>query len=386
MDLRNRSLISNVDGGNVYEVSSGNVLAAYSYAESTKHCLDFHNKVRDTEGFFPSSDFEMESFTTAPFRISKSSGIFGFSQKFTDGVTARIPGHAPLYPDRDNPLRVDQNAYYTQQLLEKTNPFRHEFSIPVFAVELLELPAMFKLALGSFAGYVGGSYLNYRFGWLQFVDDIKTLASITKALESRLKEFESLRLRGGLRRTVKLDHLEANSLQTDVPLSSVYGVSVYGDCQNVQILDVWGSVRWYPTEEYSRSLSKLSNFNLAVNALFDLDVLDPETMWQASPFTWLVDYFEDIGGFLAANAGRAYVEPREICIMRRHVSKDQYQVTWITSTASSNGPGYHIRETKARDVCQRGNFPALPLSILTESHWKAVLALFLVLSGGKKTL
>lgn len=382
MELRNRSFQNHIPGGYIYAYeNSADVLATFEYAETTKKCMDFHKKTQREDGTLPPSDFEMETFTASPFFINKPKGVFCFSQKYTDGVCARLPSQTPLYPARDNPVRAEQNAYYTQSLLEKTNPFRPEFSIPVFAVELLELPSMFKLAASSFAGLIGGGYLNYRFGWLQFVSDIKTLAGITKALESRMKEFESLRLHGGLRRTVLLDRGAHSASATHVPLSTVYGVSVYGDCQNSQAIEVWGSVRWYPTEDYSRSLSKLSNFNLAVNAIFDLDVLDPETLWQASPFTWLVDYFEDIGGFLTANANRALVEPRDICIMRRHRSRDQYTVTELDERATVNGNGSHYRETKARDVWTRGNFPALPVSILTESHMKAVLALFLSFAG-----
>lgn len=385
MELRNRSLESHLPGGYVYAYENhSDVLSTYEYAETVKHCMDFHRKVRRADGTLPPSDLEAETLTCSPFFINKSLGVFCFSAKFTDGVVASIPGRGGLYAERDNPERGVQNAYYTQQLLERTNPFRSEFSVPVFIRELLDLPGLFKLAASTFAGIVGSGYLNYKFGWAQFNRDIKTLASITKTLESRLKEFESLRLKGGLRRTVRLQHLTSTNSQDDVPLSTVYGVSVYGSRQNFQILDVWGSCRWRPTEDYSRSLERLSNFNLAMDSVFDITDIDAETLWQMSPFTWLADYFEDISGFLAANSGRAFVEPYDICIMRRHVSKDQYQVTWINDDrANVSGSGYHIRDTKARDVTQRGNFPALPIEILNESQWKNVLALFLSFAKAK---
>lgn len=380
MEQRTRSRASTISGGKVYAYEDTSwVLAEYSYDESYATITDWFKKERRFfDGLLPPSDLELESHTVVPFLIHKPTGVFCFQNKYTDGVAARIPGRSPLYAERENPYRASENDYYTQLLLARTNPTRAVFSVPVFIKELVELPFLFRLAAQSFSGIVGKGYLNYKFGWAQFYRDVRTLAGILKALEQRVKEFQSLSQRGGLRRRIRLDRRAYEGpVQTGVPLSTVYGVTCLGESVNYQAMDIYGSCRWRPRLGILGNLEKLTTFNDAARFYFDLDEMDAETMWQMIPFSWLCDYFTEISDFLAANTGRMYVEPFDICIMRHHVSKDQYQVTSITDTATATGGGYHIRETKSRDVWTEGAFPAAPLELLTGNEWKTILALFL---------
>lgn len=376
METRIREANSVVSGGFVYAYEdTGYVLSEYSYPETAKTMMDVHKKEVREDGSLPPSALEIDTRTCVPFRIHKSQGVFCFSDVITTAIPWTLPGRT-LYAERDNDVRYAQNDFLTQQLLAATNPFREEFSVPVFIKELVELPLLFKLAAESFIGFVGKGYLNYKFGWSQFYRDVKTLANILVVLERRIKELESLNKKGGLRRRIDLRVTSETSEAHDVPLSTVYGVSIYGTRIHREHLTYSGSVRWRPIGDFSVALSKLSTFNKAVSIIFDLEEMDAATLWNILPWSWLVDYFTEMSTFLHANLGRCLVEPYDICIMRHHRARDQYQVTEQDERVTVTGGGYHYRETKSRDVWHRNDFPAMPTQLLSFSEWKTILALF----------
>lgn len=381
---RVRDMQTTVSGGTVTHSPTGDLLSAYSYAEDIKVTNDFWQKECREDGTLPPSDLTIDHRTIVTHTLNGSNGTFRFNGVATS-EGSYIPGLSPPLIVKGNPLRTEENEYYVQELLSNTNPFRADFSVPVYVKELLELPAMFKLVGESLFSLVGGSYLNYRFGWVPFAQDIRTLSTITKAIEARVREFQSLLKHGGLRRNLRLDVRVHSDSQTNVAIWSPWGVSVKADQKIDRQMKVWGSVRWKPVPGLEKDLEKLATFNRAARVVLDLNPeIDPLTAWQLLPFSWLADYFTGISSFLGANAGRAIVEPHDICIMRQVTSVDTYQVTSVTAPYTVSGSGKHTRLRKERDVCTRGDFPTPPIGLLSESQWKIVLALFLSL-GEKLT-
>jgi hypothetical protein len=86
---------------------------------------------------------------------------------------------------------------------------------------------------------------------------------------------------------------------------------------------VWGSVTWRPKRDKLLEVQALTDFNSAVKQVLDLEAPDPDTVWEAIPFSWLVDYFINIGEVLKAVESSDLVIPTDICIMReRHITTD----------------------------------------------------------------
>lgn len=284
------------------------------------------------------------------------------------------------YPWRGSGTRDSENAFFVNQLLAKTHPFRSEYSVPVSMVELLDIPSMASIIAKSFAGLLGSSYLSYRFGFPQFVQDIQTLSGITKALESRVKEYSSLNRHGGLRRNVKLG--EATYRDTGrQTIWSTWGHFVTADVTSSRKYIVRGSVRWRWKDGADISLTKLEAFNEAVKALFDIGELDATTMWNALPWSWLVDYFVDISSWLQANENHSWVEPYDISIIRRFKSKTE--IDNLAYEVGYGEKGHITGSIYSRDSNLNTTLvPAARYSFLTKTQYLTMLALLGKFRGG----
>lgn len=294
------------------------------------------------------------------------------------------PTIGSYYAARGTSQRNAENAAYVVKLLASTHPFRPEYSVPTALAELLDIGSLFKITAKSFSELAGTSYLYYRFGIVQFVQDIKTLSSITKALESRIKEFDSLSKQGGTRRNIKLDGLgQSGKYASDETIFSTYGATVRADKSYYNYYEVRGSVRWRWKNGVTVNLSKLEAFNLAVLKVFDLGELDAATIWNSIPWTWLADYFIDIGNFLQSIGDDNLVEPYDICITRRCKSTNTFYVSYKSSWIRTYGNGKYTIELTSRDADLV--IPALPplrYGLISKTQYLTLLALYGKFRGG----
>lgn len=217
------------------------------------------------------------------------------------------------------------NSEAVAMTLANSNPFRYTISIPVMILELVDATSLLKVAARSFAGLFGGAYLNWRFGYMTMLQDIKTLATITKAIEARVHEFNDLISKGGSRRRVFLSRRSTSqSWRTDM-ISNSYG-SWGGPVKANYRTKVWGSVHWRPKRDKLLEVQALTDFNSAVQHVLDLDSPDPSTVWEAIPFSWLIDYFINLGDVLKAVENTDLVVPSDLCIMRER--RIEYTSEW----------------------------------------------------------
>jgi hypothetical protein len=223
--------------------------------------------------------------------------------------------------------------------------------------ELAEVVTLFQIRAKTLAALPGSLYLNYKFGWEQFYRDLFQLAKISKEVERRILEFNSLVQQGGLRRKVKLgtfrkDHwLDSGAIGTD------YYVGIYGTWQTHHTSKVWGSVRWRPKDSKpgSNPISPdpIIRANQALLAVLDQGSIDPHTVWNLVPFSWLVDYFTSVSDAMLAVQDSEKVEPYDICIMRHRTSHKNIRAYQYNPGPHDNfnvGNGGCSKITKLRTV------------------------------------
>lgn len=384
MKLRNRSNTRQSLAGYWYTPSDPDVRTWRVLDFESKTMTDFTEKKRRKDGTLPPSNLVLSITERLPLYMERQGGTstFQYASLAVDVRNRTLAHDARYYRPPGSQARILENNYYTQELLARTNPFRPEFSVPIAIKELMDVSSMFKIAAKTLTQYIGGNYLNYKFGWLAFVDDIRTLANLHKAISSRVREFQSLSEHGGLRRTVKnLDTFNGSWVVSNSVYNSTLGSTIRGDDTHNTVIRIYGSCRWRPTTDFSKHLSELDKGMLALQAVLDLHELDGQTAWGLIPFSWLVDYFMNFSSFLEGTLGSALVEPYDICIMRYCKTTMNQRVTTKPQTVSLSGSGYYTMINKERDVWTKGTFPVVRSSLLSSGQLLTLAALLAKLRG-----
>lgn len=377
MEERYRERSTSAISGKIYERSNpGGSVAIGTYSPFSETTRDFWKKEVRKDSSLPPSDFRNYEWSRSPIEFTFAGGIIRATQYPVDGKTGdSVVGFNSLRPDFGTPARQAQNNSLALELLTRTNPFREEYSVPVAIKELLDVASLFKLSAGSFAGFLGGSYLNYKFGWVQFVNDIKTLHSITTVIERRIKEFDSLTKKGGLRRCASLPGSLASSAYSPAQtVHSTWGFTVQANVTTQRSCKIHGTVRWRVKDGYLKSFEKLNAFNLAVSKVFDLGQLDSQTMWNLVPFSWLVDYFYDLNSYFGAQVGAGIVEPYDICIIRTLSSRIRHEPIPRSGYVHS-GIGQFSLDGVERDVVPVGSITLPSISLLNRNQILTLVAL-----------
>jgi hypothetical protein len=373
MEPRTRTQHRALPGGKVFALDSEGFeysVAELSYEELRRDTYDYYHKTKRDNGLLPPSYFWSETIERLPMIMSRPYGFFRLHNVAID--TAATPG-LPFMSDWSG-LQAE-NRNYARTLLARTNPFRTEFSVPVFTRELVDLATLFNFAAKTFAGLAGGNALNYKFGLLPFIDDVRKLHRITEAIERRMREISSLISRGGLRRKVQLDfqHTSSNSWRYTY---TVWGVVLSHNVKSVSSCKTWASVRWFPKKDFVIPLDGISNFNLACRKVFDLEELDGYTIWNMVPFSWLIDYFADVSELQLGAQGQSEIRPDDICIMREHKTVDHLLDQRDPDVfATLSGPGITRRTVKYRDTVTDLGVEPTYHGILTQGQYLTILEL-----------
>lgn len=370
---------STITGFVTYPGAGGAIVAApSSLVFEERVCDDFWKKKRryfDPNGSgLPPSDLVITDLfrTWTPLQGSRSPTSWFFHGRAANGSSGSNASHISL-AGKDK-----GNVYYTNLLLSRTTPFRPEFSAPVAFKELIDVTTLFKIALGSVVQAVGSTFLNYKFGWEAFRRDIITLSKIVDSVNSRVKEFQSLLEYGGLRRNIGLDSF-GGGLSELRQVQSSFSTQIYCRTHKTTRKKIWGSVRWYPKlgkfEKFPTEPAE--QFSLAVRQVFDLEEVDPLTAWEMIPFSWLIDYFTNLGSWLGSLEGRTVVTPKDVCIMRETITIEAgtRAPDGSTNDKVSGGDYRVVRTSKERAVVQPSAFPQISFNLLSVDEFIVVLAL-----------
>lgn len=159
------------------------------------------------------------------------------------------------------------------------------------------------------ASEAAGAGVQQAFGWGPLLSDLQKVLGIADAIDNRLGNLTKLK-RKVVTRRFKLSEKSTGSTSSWYAVDSM----VYGTYERRCTQRVWAIKRhtihaapYTPPPRWTRS----DAFHLAFND-------DPTiTLWNSLPWSWLVDYFFDVGTFLAATGNRipGYAV-QSICIMQ----------------------------------------------------------------------
>jgi hypothetical protein len=261
-----------------------------------------------------------------------------------NGFTSNTP--IPVFPTIGD-ASVDIN-----RLLAGTNPSRYDVLLPAFIGELRDLPGMVKYGaeLGKIltdtafrrdrlgtswkikgispedlvnrfpprgtrkrdvAREVATAHLAMQFGYVPFLGDLIKMAQIMTSVESRRREMDRLYSGQGMKRRFTL-HSES-STSTSLDWVETRGTpAARSNVTTVRTVERWGMVRWKPRSrsDLPPSDDEIRRMMLGLNASSI-----GSTIWELLPWSWLADYFGNVGETLKARSNHMGLGPPRGAIM-----------------------------------------------------------------------
>lgn len=274
----------------------------------------------------------------------------GFSRR----IAISCPSNSS-FSNWTNPLPVIAgNGTFATAARAASNPSKAHVSIPVILAELRDLPKLVQIGGRSILNKLGSGYLSYSFGWRPLYNDVMGMLNFASELERRKKNLVSLRRKGGLKARYTG---RAKGNETDVVITRTHTTLESGLTTVTGVRTVasqrrrWATMRWVPT---------LPAFVLrddsAMEKLFRRQILGIHSsqqlsnVWEALPWSWLIDYFGNVGDILeASNNSIATVKGGAVCVMT-HVRHDDVHEA-IQKPDWLNFPtGRGFTETKERYI------------------------------------
>lgn len=209
--------------------------------------------------------------------------------------------------------------------LARTNPSRPAFNLPTFIGELRDLPHMFKVAGDTMLRKGANAFLSYQFGWKPLINDISKALDFSSAVRTRSDEWHRLYSDGGLKRRINLGVDIEQKKENDVVLHSSNGFVVASHTV-ITVRKTWATVRWRPDAGSLPPTTKSSSEKHA-RALLGLGVGGLiEGAWQLMPWSWMVDWFGNVGTFLQASNNTIGASPGLVNIMTTTTTNHQFSV------------------------------------------------------------
>lgn len=273
-------------------------------------------------------------------RVERKGGLLDGSRKWAFGVPGiwdKVP--YDLYYPTTAITPTESEANSAVRAFNNTNPGRPEILLPEFIQGIRDIPRMIRQA-GDTVRYVrngikrpsitvasslnrakkaAADNLAYQFGWKPLFSDLLALVDFSASVARRKKEIERLHSGRGLKRRLKLDDRETvtpnpNSLY----IWSTDGTLLWyppGSVKTTSFGRRWATLRFKPTANSplpdQEDWIRLMMTGLTLNSL-------ATNLWELIPWSWLVDYFTNIGDLVEYANNSAHVQCVSCCVMSHY--------------------------------------------------------------------
>ncbi|UJQ85474.1 MAG: putative maturation protein [Frobavirus nemorishabitans] len=350
---RIRTKVDSVHTGHVFRRVLGNVNADHDeICKNLSVCLDGTSPYPYTTAM-PCDIDHFQRDTMIMFGQSNSNPLASNFVKITDMVPDYAAGTAMAHLPLPTMPTAAQDAL---KVLAFSNPNRGSGADLI--QDVMEgyslLPSSIYKAGKSVFERGADANLWWQFGMKPLIDDLKALLEHQQRLEQRLREFNSLFQKGGLRRRINLGSHSASDGKVRVALQSNY-VSWQADREITTTATRWGVVRWTPVGWTMLDISRKEMIGRVRRLLYGGD-LSPESLWNKMPWTWLVGWFSTVGLWLKANKNNFPVIAGPVSICTTYQTQFTFSTTSKTSYLQTRGDTIS-HQTKKRQIVPSGGIP-----------------------------
>ena len=211
-----------------------------------------------------------------------------------------------------------------------------------------------KLKAGDGPQTIASYHLSFTFGWIPLISDLRRLADFANQTDKVLARLEKLYSGKGLRRRLEkgLGSDTKESVTNNIAIESAHGEVFFCSRKTFTTARRWATVRWRPTTVPKRSLHSEYYRRLALRTALGLN-LQTVYLWNAVPWSWLVDWFTNVGDYLSTHSNVIPAVSGPVNLMT-------YTKTTAVFTRTDNlktvigGEGVWIHESKIRTIGTSG--------------------------------
>lgn len=298
----------------------------------------------------------------------------------------------PAYPSND--------ALFAKGLA-LSNPNTPDVDIPLFAIELKDLPQMLKekgttvaRRLGKAAGKsqpladlptaIARNYVEYSFAIAPLVSDLRKMLEFQKRVDRKINILKNLDRPGGTSQSGTVYSSQIPGSESAwLPATTLYQEQRYLKYTPRVNRRSWVSTRWKSKVPLPQTAQ--DQRSLAIRLAYGLDI-SFSTMWQAMPWSWLFDWFSNAGDFYDINRNTVPVTHSRTCLMKSvDVSRQLTGTTWDNpaNTLSVKFPAYS--QSRRERVLLGNGLPNFEFGVpFINGHQMAILSSLSVLKIAPK--
>lgn len=314
---------------------------------------------------------------------------------------------------------------FAWEILAKTNPSAPSVSVPTFIAELRDMPDLIKqcggdLLLRTFKGagnrankgwmrrignnirkmlsdagspvsnpvgylkHLADANLSWRWAIKPLIGDLRLLAKFAQETQRRMNELRNLRDGKTLRKRCSLGtYKRVKPRERKFLHSNGYGLE--GWSQRVYTAKVWGSAEWKLLPDTKIPAKDDRELELFARRLA-LGITSHEalaTAWESTPWSWLADWFGNVGDMIAATNNTVGCTWGRICVMRHSIGTNHVDVdksagsTWATLSGS-----WRLQQVRKERIPV---YPVIPfplphLPVLNAGKWSILASLAILRS------
>lgn len=194
---------------------------------------------------------------------------------------------------------------------------------------------------------LGSEYLNWDFGWRPMISDAQSLIAASSAIRERIRRWRQAG--NGVttrRRTTLKDETTTNPVRfADNSIGNVYTLTSAGTWNGFKCDTFTRRDKIWYAAGYRLNMPGLASIeeNPYVIASLIGAVPTPELAWELTPWSWLADWFTNVGDVLAnlSDPLQHYYAATYACVMMTREESNTRVYTF--ADIGPTGPGYYSR-------------------------------------------